>query len=154
MIGSGYISGKFSGNGSSETERNRVYVIRAEDVNKEVRTIVLDAEKVTVKPCASESDCSPTAEFRIAENPLWVKETGTQQRFPLKDQAPDKTSIWLGTGIHNGSAINNTRLDVVNKVSLKIGDEPAATGGPDLPGRVISSLSNRVILTLPPSAIQ
>lgn len=153
ILGTGLLSGEFTGSGDEKTERRRVYVIRAEDNNREVRTIVLDAEKVAVKPCKDETDCQPTVEFKIGDNPLWNKDTGTQNKFHLENEAPDNTSIWLAAGFHDESNLDATRLKVVNQLSVKLADEQAASGGPDLPGQVISSLA-KVVLTLPASAVQ
>lgn len=154
ILGTGGISGEFTGSGSSKTERKRVYVIQAEGNDNALRTLVLDAEKVSTKPCEDEANCQPTVEFKITDDPLWYKEEGTDRMFPIESQEADNTSIWLATGIHHGSRINNTRLSVVNQLSLGGGEDGAATGGPDFAGQVISALSSEIVLTLPRSAIE
>jgi len=147
ILGTGVLRGKVTASGSNNVERRRVYAIQAEGTDGSFRTMILDAEKVAIRPCREEITCQPSVEFVVSDDPLWYKDPGADNIPVFKSQEPDHTSIWLETGIHEGSLLNDTRVNVVNQLTL--GNE----GGPDLPGQVVSNLSSQIILTLPKNAV-
>jgi len=147
ILGTGFLSGEITASGSNNVERKRVYAIQAEGTDGAFRTMILDAEKVAIRPCKEETTCQPSVEFVVSDDPLWYKDQGTDNIPVFKSQEPDHTSIWSESGVHEGTRLNGTRVNVVNQLTL--GDE----GGPDLPGQVVSNLSSQIVLTLPKSAM-
>jgi hypothetical protein len=142
LLAIGAVSGEVSESG--KTERKRVSIIRFKDSDDNIQMAILDTERVKVKECADET-CTPTVQFNIPKSPLWHKQTKTM------GQSADESSIWYSSG-------SGTRTEVVKNLSLadelNYKDEPIYGGGPDKIGQVISSLSNSVVITLPPSAVQ
>jgi hypothetical protein len=149
LLGSGVINGGVHGKLHSETKRERLYLVNVQDSDGNYVFTTLDkAEKVRVARCdEADADCKPSIEFKTDEEPLWFKEPGKDQHFPLDSVSRDTTSIW-DTGDTFGDHERGNTLDVRRNQIVGLLTQ---NGTPLPPGQVAAELSQEIILTIPQS---
>lgn len=143
------LGGGISGNVEAHSNKNDtpMTIFNFDDNEGYGREVAVNPEKVRTKFCADE--CAPTVVIKVPNTPLWNKDT-----IASSNQA-DTTSIWIARGGTMDAA--KERTDVVAGLALHGPSDTGSskdhyTGGPDLPGQVISRLATSVDVTLPASA--
>jgi len=144
FFGLGSING--SNAASGKTQRKDVYAMQILGSDGTYKKLVLDAEIVSLKPC--EDDCKPSIKIEVANTTLFKKGDD------------DNSSIWESDSpVDDSWKRYNTVASVANLLPREttesdVNSNGSVTGGPKMPGAVVSALASKIIVTLPKKLLE